>query len=132
LKKTDLKFWDELTATIVPAPTNTDNTYAEDDGDEPDTGFEDDSDLPCEAVMVHIVNSILPDRVAATTDGDLVSTAEAESMENVEESESDKLDDLPVVEELGPGKRKRRANTLYEASTFWRHHDEEASDEEGY
>jgi hypothetical protein len=72
--------------------------YTEDNMDELDTGFEDDSDLPCEVVMVHIINLILPDRVTATADDNLVSTAEVESMENVE-SESDKPDDLPVVEE---------------------------------
>jgi hypothetical protein len=30
-----------------------------------------------------------------------------------------------AAEELGPGKRKRRANTLYNSNIFWRHHDNE-------
>jgi len=59
--------------------------------------------IPCAAVIAHVVTSNLPEHVAST-DGRLVSTAEAESLEDTAELESAE----PVVEaELGPGKRKR-------------------------
>jgi hypothetical protein len=57
-----------------------------------------------------------------------MSTAEAESLKDVASAE------LPVeaaieaeLEELGPGKRKHRPNTLYKSnmSCQWRHHDNE-------
>lgn len=137
LKKTDPLFWDELTASAIPEPTNTDQTYDEDNEDEPDAGFEDDSDLTCDTVTIHVVNSVVPEGALATAEGNLISATEAESMEDVvavEVPKPNEQDDvpsgLPAVEELGIGKRKRRANTLYKASTFWRHHDGDASDEE--
>jgi hypothetical protein len=37
---------------------------------------------------------------------------------------------MPDLEKLGPGKRKRKPNTLYRAANFWRHNDIDGSDVE--
>jgi hypothetical protein len=106
LKKTDPQFWEELTANLVPAPANTDNTHDKDNMDKPDAAFGDDSDLLCEVVMVHVINVVIPDGVTATADGNLISAAKAESMEDVGDSKPSEpvMDDAPVAEELGLGK----------------------------
>jgi hypothetical protein len=68
--------------------------------------------------------------------GDVVSAAAAESLDN------DKIDEMlpnEVAEnndkasetaEMGRGKRKRTSNKLYSTNAFWRHHDNDRSDEE--
>ena len=134
LKKTDPEFWKELTAASVPDPTNEDQTFEEDIIDGHDMSFDDDSDLPCDTIIGCTTSSGIPENVSATADGNLVSVAEAESIDEVGESSTPSQvpdSEVPLAEEaLGPGKRKRRANTLYKASTFWRHHDNDDSDEE--
>jgi hypothetical protein len=122
LKKTDPEFWKELTSASVPEPTNTDQTFEEDNVDGPDMFFDDDSDLPCNTIIGCMTGSVIPANVSSTADGDLVSAAQAELMDGDDDSET--ANAVPVVEEaFGPGKRKRRANMLYKTDMFWRHHD---------
>jgi hypothetical protein len=133
LKKTDPEFWNELTAASVPEPTNEDQTFEEDNIDGPDTfNFDDDSNLKCDTVIASVTGSHLPEDVSLTADGNLVSVAQAESMEDsIDGESSEPLSDVqPAAEELGPGKRKRRANTLYNSNIFWRHHDHEDPNDE--
>ena len=40
-------------------------------------------------------------------------------------NEEPKQLEVPLTEERGPGKRRRRSNTLYNAEVFWCHHDDE-------
>ena len=122
LKKTDPEFRKELTAASVPEPTNGNDTFEEDNLEGSDMFFDDDSDLPCNTIIACVTGSGVPETVSSTDDGNLVSVAQAESMDDDGEFNDAQLD-VPLAEELGPGKRKRWANTLYNANVFWRHHD---------
>jgi hypothetical protein len=51
-------------------------------------------------------------------------------MDDDGESSNTPLEVPLATEALGPGKRKRRANTLYSANVFWRHHDEDDPNDE--
>lgn len=120
LKKTDPDFWKELITGSTPVANNAEQTFDEDNIDESNTAssFDDDSDVICNVIIAQVGKAKLPDGIVATPDGNLARTAEAESME----VDSEALEALET-EELGPGKRKRRPNTLYKSSMFWRHHD---------
>ena len=68
----------------------------------------------------------------------MVSTAAAESLDEINmedeqlfaEPEGDEMVDTDNPTELGCGKRKRITNRLYNPNSFWRHNDNEASDDE--
>jgi len=78
--------------------------------------FEDDSNLLCGTIIAEVHGSEL-NSAKVTTDGDLVSTAMVESLNNSRlEFESADSDN---AEELGHGKRKSTENKLYQS--FWRH-----------
>jgi len=138
LKKTDPEFWKELTTASTPVANNPEQKFDEDDTDEPDTlCFDDDSDVVCNVVIAHVGKSNVPNGIVTTSNGNLARAAEAESMEanslianSLEAIEGDEQNtEAPLeTEELGPGKRKCRANTLYKANVFWRHHDEDDPD----
>ena len=131
LKKINPEFWKELTAASVPDPTNEDRTFEEDIIDGHDMSFDDDSDLPCNMIIDCTTGSGIPENISATADDNLISVAEAESIDEVGESSTPLQvpdSEVPLAEEaLGPGKRKRQA---YKASTFWHHHDNDDLDEE--
>jgi len=128
LKKTDPEFWKELTSPSVPKPMNEDQTFEEDNVDGPDETHDDDSDLPCNAIVACVTGSSLPKNIASTVDGDLVSAAQAEQIDGdgIDEESGDLPWAVPpaAVEVFSPGKRKRQANMLYKADMFWRHHDD--------
>jgi hypothetical protein len=124
LKKTDPEFWKELTAASVPEPTNRNDTFEEDNVEGSDMFFDDDSDLSCDMIIACVTGSGIPETVSSMDGGNLVSVAHAELMDDNGESNDAQLE-VPLAEELGPGKRKRQANTLYNAQVFWRHHDDE-------
>jgi hypothetical protein len=105
LKKTDPEFWKELTSASVPEPTKMDQTFEEDNLDGPNMFFDDDSDLPRNTIIGCMTGSVIPENVSSTANGDLVSAAQAESMDGDDDSETGNV--VPVVEEaFGPGKRK--------------------------
>jgi hypothetical protein len=129
LKTTDPDFWNELTQkTIADAADMADENMFEDE----DTGeipFEDDSDLPCEAIIAHVLGSDLGAGVVSTPDGNLMSTAAAESLDRDEtEGSAGEGKVIPPINhnDLGRGKRKITKNKLYDS--FWRHNDRDASD----
>jgi hypothetical protein len=107
--------------------------------------FVDDSDLPSEAVVAHVLESDSPMAVQSTAEGDLVSAAHAESLEEDTMEERSRSEEATAsssssagasgrneAEELGVGKRKRRPNTLYNSVNFWRHHDNDNVETENY
>ena len=85
--------------------------------------FQDDSDLPCETI-IDCVRGV-DGRVVKNSQGDLLSVADIEMIDNNELS-------MPEASEgqSGRGKRKPTMNKLYSASLFVQHCDDDASDEE--
>jgi hypothetical protein len=133
LKNTDRKFWDELTGTTVdePAlPVANAQPVVEDDPEADNTRFEDDSSLPCTAVIQHVVNGTQAVGVVVTEEGDLVSGAAGEGLavgaagEGVVDGREQE-----GTERLGRGMRRKMPNTLYSGKVFWRHFD--GDDENG-
>jgi hypothetical protein len=132
MKTTDPEFWKELTMDALGG-TDKDDMGAEEDHEIGFELFDDDSDLPGEAIIAHVLEKGSPIGVTSNMQGDLMSAAQAESLEDdiVEPSNSEPM----VVDEpevLGVGKRKRKANTLYNSSQFWRHHDNDDPNVERY
>jgi hypothetical protein len=135
LKTTDSEFWDELTRKSAAGLIIADEDNVAEDEENTDPFFEDDSDLPCDAIISTVLGTH-PVGVTLNATGDVVSAAAAESLDN------DKIDELlpnEVTEnndkagetaEMGRGKRKRTSNKLYSTNAFWRHHDNDGSDEE--
>jgi hypothetical protein len=135
LKKTDPEFWNELTAASVPEPTNDDQVFEEDNILGPETFFDDDCNLKCDTVIAGVTGLHLPKDVSLTADGNLASVAQAELMEDgvdggSSEPRSGVQPAAEAEEALGPGKRKRRPNTLYNSNIFWHHHDNEDPNDE--
>jgi hypothetical protein len=94
--------------------------------------FEDDSNLPCKAVIASVLMKPLPLGVVSTAHG-LVSAAEAEVLdEGSSNSPVSNEEKWAEPEERGVGKRKRRANVMYNSKNFWRHMDGDKSDDESY
>jgi hypothetical protein len=50
---------------------NAKQKFDEDDVDKPDTDFDNDSDVVCNAIIAHVVKSKLPEGIVTTTDGNL-------------------------------------------------------------
>ena len=135
LKNIDPEFWGQLTGTIASTPANDDGAAAEDENNA-DFLFEDDSDLPCDALVANMLGSNIA-RVTVTDNGDLVSTAMAESLRegtetvatpSTEAEGSGQRVSNPQPSDTGRGKRKRVQNRMYKS--FWRHNDDDPSDAE--
>jgi len=132
LRTTDPAFWDELTKKAPSDSVLPPLVGAELESDDYiDPPFEDDSDLSCDIIIAKVFGSGI-DRVEATIDGDLVSTAMAESLDNEPELVDGNAINNASDDQLERGKRKRKENKLYNRKSFWRHDDEDASDEEKY
>lgn len=134
LKTTDSEFWDELTRKSAAGLIIADEDNVAEDEENTDPFFEDDSDLPCDAIISTVLGTN-PVGVTLNATGDVVSAAAAESLDN------DKIDEMlpnEVAEnnkagetaEMGRGKRKRTSNKLYSTNAFWQHHNNIGSDEE--
>ncbi|KAF5323141.1 hypothetical protein D9758_018984 [Tetrapyrgos nigripes] len=83
------------------------------DGDEGDDGV----DIPLEHVLAQILTGEVADtRFTANEAGGLVSRAEAETLEDVEVTLQETADGEETL-----GKRKRKANVLYNANEYWHH-----------
>jgi hypothetical protein len=129
LKTTDPDFWNELTQKTATEAADTTNDDVPEDEDISEPLFEDDSDLPCDVIIARVHGSI-PTGTTSTPDGNLVSTAVAESLDAGDETESLGIAGESSENALGRGKRKVTKNKLYHS--FWRHNDGDASDcEEG-
>jgi hypothetical protein len=122
LKTTNPELWEQLTK--EPDPETHINT-TEADEEEEEVPFEDNSDLPCEAVIA-FVGGKNPAGVKEDASGALASSALAESIDATEEE----LGTVIAEADHGRGKRKQTQNKLYSLDVFWHHHDNQASDEE--
>jgi hypothetical protein len=132
LKMTDPDFWNELTQKTIDAVDMADGNMPEDE-DISEVPFEDDSDLPCEVIIARVLGSDLGPDVTSMPDGNLMSTAAAESLDRDETkglSDVGEGNAIPPIDSernnLGRGKRKITKNKLYDS--FWRHNDRDASD----
>jgi len=129
LKTTDPDFWAELTQKATVKLIVHPNEVVAEDEDTVDPLFEDDSDLLCEAIIANVTGSS-PAGVASTSNGDMMSTAAAESLDDDEMEIPDDSSAETGELDLGRGKRKRTANKLYNTKSFWRHNDDDTSDQE--
>jgi hypothetical protein len=125
LKTTNPELWEQLTKKPDPE-IHINATEADDEEDE--VPLEDDSDLPCEAVITFVGGKNLAG-VEEDPSGALASSALAESI-NATEEELGTVKVGMSEADCGRGKRKRTQNKLYSSDAFWRHHDNQASDEE--
>lgn len=129
LKQDNPEFWNELTC------QNQDQMKDGDDietlGDEgelgsPDGVVLDDTDVSCSSVIADMLSGII--RAGNEKPfGALTSNGEAETMEFMVDTAAevkDNVDDNTDTADLGRGRRKKKANSLYSHS-FWRHHDED-------
>ncbi|KAG2130398.1 hypothetical protein DEU56DRAFT_740628 [Suillus clintonianus] len=122
LKSEDPHFWEELTKVQPQETTDTTNTNEDIETEVDlydDTSF-DDTDVPCAVVIADMVGACVAAGIERV-DGRLGSKTDAESLEFEGNNHSEGSAD--VAEELGQGRRNKKANTLY-SHTFWRHHDD--------
>jgi hypothetical protein len=134
LKSADPEFWQQLTQKKVMYSVVVGEDVAEDEVDGAAV-FEDDSDIPCEAIIANTLRTSLVG-IKLTATGNIVSAAAAESLEASEDSSSVGIminNPVPSVDgsNLRHGKRKHMWNTLYNSKAFWRHNDNNVSDDEG-
>jgi len=129
LKTTDPDFWAELTQKATVKLIVHPNEVVAEDEDTVDPLFKDNSDLPCEAIITNITDSS-PAGVASTSNGDMMLTAAAESLDDNEMEIPDDSSMGTGKLDLGCGKRKRTANKLYNTNSFWRHNNDDTSDQE--
>jgi hypothetical protein len=119
--------------------TNNDGDITEDQNI-PDTFFDNDSDLPCDTIVANMLGSNLAS-IAMNANGDLVSTAMAESLDECEDadagmgagsSHSIEVEGSNAAvrnsSNIGCGKRMKTKNCMY--AEFWWHNDEDPSDAE--
>ena len=90
----------------------------------------DDSEIPTKTVIKSVIDKKVPKGTAVRQSGSLISKRVAESLDVIDENTGGNGPGTSAaastVEQLGPGKRKRKANTLYRE--FWRHNDDSDSD----
>jgi hypothetical protein len=115
LKTADPESWDELTQRTNTDPL-ADDSVVEDDDDTTELVFDDNSDLLCEVIITTVLGT---DRagIKTTADGNLVSMATAESMDDIGGNNSTSAG----TGTLGRSKRTRMKNSLYNSDLFWRH-----------
>jgi hypothetical protein len=136
-KTVDPKFWDQLTCKATPDLNVMGNETITENDETTEPIFEDDSDLPCEVIITEVLGSKTRG-VASTATGAMILTATAESLDENDmeveklfaEPEGDEMVGTDNPTELGRGKKKRITNQLYNLKSFWRHNDNEASDDE--
>jgi hypothetical protein len=122
MKTTDPEFWAELTAGVHQTIRD-DEVVDEDDVEVAATRFDDDSDLPCDAIIAHVVHSqeVLGVQVQ---NGRLASMAAVEAID-YEGEKPDWANEAGTSTEQRSGreagKQKVKANTLYPKDHFWHH-----------
>jgi hypothetical protein len=124
LRESDPEFWDELTSKkLGERVPPEDMPQPEDTLPTPDNdGSLDDSDVPVHSVINNIIHKKVPKGYAILPDGGIEANAEAERFGDADETVVNESID-GVDKDLGRGKRKRKPNTRYNTSTFWRHDD---------
>jgi hypothetical protein len=135
MKDTDPEFWKELTMKTTHSVSLPDeDTMTPEDESLLATELEDedldDSEIPTKTVIKLVIDKKVPEGITVRQSGSLMSNRAAESLdvvdENAGESGPGSSAATSTVEQLGLGKRKRKANTLYRE--FWRHNDDSDSD----
>jgi hypothetical protein len=100
-----------------------DEVMDEDNMDAAATWFDDDSDLPCDTIIAHVVHDHPVEGVEAR-DGHLASKAAVETV-NYDGEKPEWAAEVTAIPEQGssrgPGKRKVTANKLYKGDQFWHH-----------
>ena len=90
----------------------------------------DDSKIPTKTVIKSVIDKKVPKGTAMCQSGSLISKRVTESLDVIDENTGGNgpgtLADTSTVEQLGPGKWNRKANTLYHE--FWQHNDDSDSD----
>ena len=142
MKDTDPEFWKELTMKTTESVSlpDEDTMTPEDEcllAAELEDEDHDDSEVPTKTVIAMVLEKKVPKGTAARQSGSLMSNRAAESLDSdvVDEDTDEKRlgtssggKSVATVDEMGPGKRKRKANMLYRE--FWRHNDNDDSDVE--
>ena len=121
LRESNPEFWNELVNTSPP-----DEGLPQPEDDEPSSGTSDDVDVPIEVLVKNMVKKKAPKGYVILPDGGMEASTAAETFEDHgdAEVESGELS----TKELGRGKRKKKPNTLYNQSAFWRHNDSSDSE----
>jgi hypothetical protein len=132
LKQTDPVFWNELTnkrseddvpPENIPQP---EDDIAVDDGEIGQTL--DDSDVPLKVLVQKLVGQPRKTKgYVISDDGGIASNVLAEQFEEVMVRESDINNGGD--KQLGRGKRRKQANRLYSANSFWMHGDDSSDDD---
>jgi hypothetical protein len=127
LKKTDPKFWDELTSNIEENVPPESITQPEDEISDHDDGGVDDSDIPTRVVIQAMVQGSdkFKDRYNMHPEGGITTNAMAERFDD----EEIKIDN-DQNQQLGRGKRRKQANQQY--TEFWRYNDNDSSADEDF
>ena len=135
MKDSDPEFWKELTSKR-PQDLAPDEEEAQPEDDELIDDDEmlmagDDSDIPVPLIIEAMVDQSCPRGTVMRPDGTLKSGAEAKRFEDevhLEEYGEERVQLQEEASNLGRGKCRKVANKHYMG--FWRHDDNEASDED--
>ena len=119
LRESNPEFWDELVNTSPP-----DEDLPQPEDNEHSSGTSDDVDVPIEVLIKNMVKKKAPKGYVILPDGGMEANTAAETFEDDNELESGE----PLTIDLGRGKRRKKPNTLYNQSTFWRHNDSSDSE----
>ena len=127
LRELNPKFWDELVNTSVP-----DENLPQPEDDEPSSGVSDDVDVPIEVLVKNMVKKKAPKGYVILPDGhggmEANTAAETFEFENHGDNEVESGHGEPLAKDLGRGKRRKKPNTLYNQSSFWRYNDSSDSE----
>lgn len=132
VEESDPEFWAELTqrdkSKITPPGVVKGKSVPEDmDVGGTEELHDDDSEVPTQAVVEHVVHGRVHRGVKLTESGGLVPSAEAESTEPnlaaiIEADANERAETEGNADEgLGRGKRKKIASTRYSGDEFWQH-----------
>jgi hypothetical protein len=123
LKTTDSEFWDELTWKSAMGLIIANEENIAEDEENTDLFFEDDSDLPCDAIISTVLRTN-PVGITLNATGNVVSAAAAESLDNGKIDEmlpnevTENNDKASETTEMGCRKRKRTSHKLYSTNAF--------------
>lgn len=124
MKDNDPEFWAELTRQETEDPVDEDAVVPEDTLEDED-GEGDDSNVPVDELIAHIVEKRTSLSFASSDElnGGLIDNSSAEAIDGnpfLPEGEDTNVERLaPSAGGEGRGKRTRKANTLY--GDFWKH-----------
>lgn len=123
LRESNPEFWDELVNTSAP-----DENMPQPEDDEPSSGTSDDVDVPIEVLVKNMIKKNPPKGYVILPDGGMEANTAAETFEDHGDNEVESGHGEPLTMDLGRGKRKKKPNTLYNQSSFWRHNDSSDSE----